>query len=275
MDDYVNHPDFHFIEGSVTDTDLLARCIDGCQYVYHGAVRGIGISTQRPAEEMAVNIGGTLNVLEACRQHSDSIRKILIPSSASVYGEPSQLPEHEQMVLEPRSPYGVSKLAAEKYALCYRFMFGLPTVTLRYFNTYGPRQRSDSVYGGVIPIFLDRILKGKPIEIYGDGNQSRDFTFIDDCVEITLRFLLGDHLPDGPVNIGTGIETSVNDIAGALEEIHSAEVATSHIAPRLVDNINRRCASVEFLLQNIDEIEFTPLADGLRKTYASALSNRP
>lgn len=274
MADFIDNPNFFFKKGCVTDRSLMTEITQDCSYVYHGAVRGIGISTAKPISEMNVNIGGTLNILEACRHAGSKLKKVIIPSSASVYGDPISFPEDELLTLEPLSPYGVSKLATEKYALCYKKMFDIPVVTLRYFNTYGPRQKSDSVYGGVIPIFLEKIFLNKELTVFGDGEQTRDFTFIQDCIDITMQFMFNLDCPIGAVNVGTGSETKVNDIINILSDIHGKKIKPLHVDPRLVDNINRRCASIDKLFSLIGVFEFKSIKDGLFLTYQSSLNNR-
>lgn len=249
MADYIDHPNFEFIKDTVLNQDLLKEICTSVDSVYHGAVRGIGVSVQQPNEELRVNIEGTLNILESCKLNK-KIRRVIIPSSASVYGHPKKLPESEHDLTCPTSPYGVSKLAAEKYALVYSNIYSMPVVSLRYFNTYGPRQKHDSLYGGVVSIFINNLISGKPIQIYGDGSQTRDFTYVDDCIDATFKIFASKEIKQNLYNVGTGIETSVIDIYKMLTNASKLNACSSELIfvnNRLVDNIPRRVADISML----------------------------
>jgi UDP-glucose 4-epimerase len=204
-----------FIHGDVTDIDFLRTVIDkDTEYVFHEAAQaGVRISVENPFKPNNVNVLGTLNVLQTSLE-ADAER-VINASSSSVYGKVEYLPFDEKHPTQPVSPYGVSKLAAEHYCRVFYEVYGLPTVSLRYFTVYGPRMRPDLA----IYIFTGKMLNNEPIIIFGDGNQTRDFTYIEDAVKVNMR-LLDTTKADGKVmNIGSGNRISVNDLAKNLKEI--------------------------------------------------------
>lgn len=171
--------------GSITDADLMADAARGCDLVFHHAAsRAVLRSVEQPLGTNHVNVTGTLTVLVAARDAG--VRRVISASSSSVYGGVAQLPTPETAPLTPKSPYAVTKLTGEHYCRVFSELYGLDTVSLRYFNVYGPRQRPDSQYAAVIPLFLDALRSGQRPEVHGDGRQSRAFTYIDDVVEANL-----------------------------------------------------------------------------------------
>jgi UDP-glucose 4-epimerase len=177
-----------FIEGDVRSADVVARAIRGAQVVFHLAASvGNMRSVQNPVLDSEINVIGTLRVLEAARRAE--VNRVVFSSSAGIFGELKALPIAEDHPQDPDSPYGASKLAAEKQCLVYNRLYGMQNVCLRYFNVYGPNQRYDA-YGNVIPIFANRILKGQPLTIYGDGEQTRDFVNVHDVAEANMRAAL-------------------------------------------------------------------------------------
>ena len=171
-------------------------------------------SLKEPQRDMEINLGGTLNLLELCRKHD--VAKFVFASSVAVYGEPKYVPVDEQHELAPLAPYGCSKLASEFYLKLYSRLYGLQTVSLRYANVYGPRQRSDGE-GGVIAIFARRALLGEPLVIYGDGNQTRDFVYVRDVARANL-LALGRSVKSLGLNIATSKETSINQLVEILKQ---------------------------------------------------------
>ena len=214
--DYVlNSGNATFVHGDVTDIDFLRTVIDkDTEYVFHeGAQAGVRISVENPFKPNNVNVLGTLNVLQASLEAD--VERVINASSSSVYGKVEYLPFDERHPTQPVSPYGVSKLAAEHYCRVFYEIYGLPTISLRYFTVYGPRMRPDLA----IYIFTGKMLNNEPITIFGDGEQTRDFTYIDDIVAMNMR-LLDTNRADGAVmNIGSGGRISVNDLAKNLKEI--------------------------------------------------------
>jgi UDP-glucose 4-epimerase len=203
-------PGVRFMKGSILDEDAVDEAVVGAEVVFHHAASvGNKRSIDDPRADAATNVLGTVSVLEACRRHG--VRKIVFASSAGIFGELKQLPIDESHPVEPDSPYGASKLAAEKECLAYAKLFDLEAIALRYFNVYGPNQRFDA-YGNVIPIFVFRMLEGEAITIFGDGEQTRDFINVDDVVQANLRAADARGV-SGAFNLGSGSRISVNDLA--------------------------------------------------------------
>jgi UDP-glucose 4-epimerase len=217
-----------FIEGDVRDRRAVADAISGCEAVFHLAASvGNRRSIEHPLADAEINVIGTLNVLEAAREHR--LRKIVFSSSAGIFGELKTLPIREDHPVEPDTPYGSHKLAAEKDCLAYAKLYDLEAVCLRYFNVYGPNQRYDA-YGNVIPIFAHRLLAGEPITIYGDGEQSRDFINVRDVVEANYRAAMA--RVSGAFNLGSGSRITINELAALVQSAGGATVPVRHEAPR-------------------------------------------
>jgi UDP-glucose 4-epimerase len=177
--------DVEFVRGSILNADLLAETFRDARYVFHeAALPSVQRSVQAPVRSNLVNVNGTLNVLLAARDAG--VAKVLFASSSSVYGDTPTLPKIETMTPDPKSPYAVTKLTDEHYCRVFTSLYGLPTVALRYFNAFGPRQDPASQYAAVIPNFITRILAGEPPVIHGDGRQTRDFTFVRDVVNANI-----------------------------------------------------------------------------------------
>ena len=224
------------VEGAVSDPDAVARAVAGCDVVFHEAAhRAVLRSVEQPLDTDRANVGGTLTVLVASREAG--VRRVVCASSSSVYGGAEQLPTPETAPLAPRSPYAVTKLAGEHYCRVFWELFGLETVSLRYFNVYGPRQRPDSRYAAVIPLFVDALLRGVPPEVHGDGLQTRDFTFITDAVAANLRAAQAParQCAGRAYNVAGGASYSLLDLLAILERLIGVEVAPSHVAPRAGD----------------------------------------
>ena len=179
-----------FVKGSTVDLPLLQGVFSGVTYVFHqAAIPSVPRSVEDPLTSHEANIDGTLNVLLAARDNG--VRKVVYASS-SVYGDTPQLPKSEDMAPNPQSPYAVTKLTGEYYCRVFQRVYGLPTVCLRYFNVYGPRQDPNSDYAAAIPRFIKRVLDGKPLTIFGDGEQTRDFTYVKDVVAANILAAEGD-----------------------------------------------------------------------------------
>jgi len=213
------NPNVRFVEGDITDTNLLRRVIDSdVEFVYHEAAQaGVRISVEDPFKPNNVNVLGTLNVLKASLDAG--VERVINASSSSVYGKVQYLPFDEAHPTMPVSPYGVSKLAAEHYCRVFYEVYGLPTVSLRYFTVYGPRMRPDLA----ISIFTKKMLENEPITVYGDGEQTRDFTYIDDIVKANKQLLRTCSADGVAMNIGGGNRISVNDLVDTLREIVRSE----------------------------------------------------
>jgi UDP-glucose 4-epimerase len=218
-----------FIKGDIRDRETVEKAMAGCGVVFHLAASvGNKRSIDDPLTDAAINVLGTLNVLEAARKHG--IQRIVFSSSAGIFGELKTLPIAEDHPQDPDSPYGTSKLAAEKMCLVYNKLYEMKNVCLRYFNVYGLNQRYDA-YGNVIPIFANRILKGEPLTIYGDGEQTRDFVNVADvaAANIAAAFSSKAH---GVFNIGSGTRVTINELARMIQEAAGVEVGQEFDPPR-------------------------------------------
>ena len=231
------------IRGSVTDADLVKELVADNSLVLHLAARNIIASTANPLDDYATNIGGTLNVLMAAR--ASKIDRLVYSSSASVYGNPRSIPINEDDPLWTLSPYSVSKLGGENYCTAFAESYGLRVATVRYSNVYGPGQRPDNPYAGVVSKFLVQANRGEAITVHGDGEQTRDYTFIDDAVEATLAAAIHPRAEGEVFNVGTGIETSVNTLAATVGRAMDANVEIKHVDRRDIDNIRRRVVNIE------------------------------
>lgn len=232
-----------FVMGSVTDRPLVDELVAANSLIFHLAARNIIASTANPRDDFETNIGGTLNILLAARQ--SRVERIVYTSSASIYGNPRSIPinEDDQRVL--LSPYAVSKLGGENYCTAFYESYGLPTACVRYSNVYGPGQRPDNPYCGVVSKFLADAHAGLPLSVHGDGEQTRDYTFVEDAVAATMLAAIHPRAEGEVFNVGTGIETSVNVLARSIGEALGKPVDVRHIDRRDIDNIRRRVVNIE------------------------------
>jgi UDP-glucose 4-epimerase len=218
-----------FIQGNIANLALLGKLFQDVDYVFHqAAIPSVPRSVENPLASHEANITGTLNVLLAARDNR--VRKVIYASSSSVYGDTPTLPKREDMPPNPQSPYAVTKLAGEYYCQAFEQVYGLSTACLRYFNVYGPRQDPSSQYAAVIPRFIQRARKGSPPIIFGDGEQTRDFTFVKDAVEANI--LAAERDACGIFNIGKGEKLSINELAELIIELVGNKVDTIHQEPR-------------------------------------------
>ena len=254
-----------FVEGSVTDLALLQTLFKETEYVFHqAALARVPFSIENPLAANEVNITGTLNVLLAARDNK--VKKVVFASSSSIYGDTDVLPQHEAMYANPLSPYALTKLAGEYYCSIFRNIFKLDTICLRYFNVYGPRQDPHSQYAMVIPAFISRVLAGTPPVIFGDGEQSRDFTFIHDVVNANIRAAESD--VNGVFNIGGGKNITINQLAQLIIKLLQKDLGPVYDKPRLGD--------VKHTLADVSKAKvfgYKPewsLEDGLKKIIADS-----
>ena len=254
------------VEGDVRDRETVAAALRGCDRVLHlAAIASVARSFDAPATTEAVNVGGTANVLAAAG--AAGARRVVLASSCAVYGAAGELPIAESAPTHPESPYARSKLAGEALCRAACGRGGLDAGVLRFFNVYGPRQDPSSDYSGVIAIFMERISAGRPCTVYGDGHQSRDFVFVADVVTACRAALDGRPLEALPVNIGTGIETSVTDVLTALAEASGREPVVRFAAAREGDIRHSRaaCGRAADLLDFRSTVTFV---DGLAVTWS-------
>jgi UDP-glucose 4-epimerase len=215
---------FRFVEGDIRDINLIRKTLENIDVVFHeAALANVTLSVKDPVPTNQINVEGTLSLLKASCDLN--VKRFIFASSAAVYGPTESPQKKENDCLNPTSPYGVSKLAAENYVRVFQKLYGLRTISLRYFNVYGPRQRVDvhGSYGGVISIFINRILSNMPPIIHGDGEQTRDFVYIDDVVEANMLAMNNENDAGEAFNIGTGKNTSINRVAEILKHVMNKE----------------------------------------------------
>lgn len=225
--------DLRFVEGSLTDPETVANSARGAEVIVHLGARGsVPRSIMHPVPTHEVNATGTLNVLEAARAVG---AYVIFSSSSSVFGANLQLPKTERSWTQPMSPYAASKLAAEGYVMGYRAAYGMPALVLRFFNIFGPWQRPDHDYAAVIPKWLWKIMNGEPIEVHGDGTQTRDFTYVDSVVDVLVSAIERRVSPESPVNLAFGRRVSLNDILSDIEGVLDVEPVVTYGPPRAGD----------------------------------------
>jgi nucleoside-diphosphate-sugar epimerase len=225
-------PEAIFIHGDVRNATDVERAVNGTQVVFHLAASvGNKRSIDNPLLDAEINVLGTLRLLEAARRHG--VKKVVASSSAGIFGELKTLPIREDHPAEPDSPYGASKLCAEKEGLAYAKLYGMEVVCLRYFNVYGPSQRFDA-YGNVIPIFVFQMLRGEPVTIFGDGEQTRDFVNVRDVVQANIKAATTPGV-SGAFNIGSGTRISINALVERLKAAGGLNPVVGYGPPRAGD----------------------------------------
>jgi len=251
-----------FIKGSITDIGLLHENFKGIDYVFHqAAIPSVPRSVKDPIGTNNANINGTLNVLIACKENN--IKKVVCASSSSAYGNTPTLPKKENMLPQPLSPYAVAKLTGEYYCQAFTEVFGLKSASLRYFNVYGPRQNPESEYAAVIPKFVSRVLTDKRPIVYGDGEQTRDFTYVEDVVNANI--LAAESQATGVFNIGSGKNISINSLARLIMELCGKNLELEHSDPALGDVKD----SLADISKAAEKFGYTPnfdLTKGLKET---------
>jgi len=252
------------VEGDVEDPLLVRRLVSSVEYVFHLAVRNIIVSTKEPVKDFTTNVGGTINVLEACLAEKSHIKRLVYTSSVSVYGNARYLPVNEDDPKIILNPYAAGKLSAENYCMAYFETYGLPVSIVRYSNVYGPNQRPENPYCGVISKFISNALAGAPLRIYGDGEQTRDFTYVDDAVEATIRAALVS--PGLVFNVGSGVETSINTLARLIIEETGSQSEIQYVDKRDIDDVRRRVVNIELARHFLRWSPMVSLRDGIKRT---------
>ncbi len=219
------------VEGDIRDNWTVNEAMKDIDFVLHHAAMPSVIKTvQNPLTANAVNITGTLNILEAAR-HAN-VRRVVFACSSAIYGDSEVLPKIETMKPEPMSPYAINKLSGEQYCQVYHQLYGLETVALRYFNVFGPRQDPTSQYSAVIPLFIKAVLNDSPPTIFGDGEQTRDFVYINNVVSANLKACTAPDASGGCFNIGCGERLTLNDTLKIISEIVGKDISANYIDPR-------------------------------------------
>lgn len=261
------------VAGSVTDTDLIDGLVKGADLVFHMAARSIINSTKNPRGDFEANSIGTLNVLLAMKERAKGCRMVYT-SSASVYGNARYLPAREEDGYSLLNPYAASKLAGEHLCEAYGEVYGLQTAILRYSNVYGPGQTARNPYCGVLGIFIERALRGEPLLIHGDGEQTRDFTYVDDAVEATLLAALEPGAIGDVFNVGTGVEYSLNTVADLINQLTGSAGGVQYVPRRDIDNIRRRSVNIEKARRRLRWSPKVALPEGLRRTIEEYRRNQ-
>jgi len=254
-----------FILGTVTDYDLVARLVKASDIVFNLAVRNIIVSTTSPLMDFQVNIGGTFNVLLAAKNYG--VERLIYTSSASIYGNPRYLPINEDDCINPLNPYAASKLSGENYCSAFYESYSVPVVVLRYSNVYGVNQSPTNPYCGVVSKFFDALMDKRPPQIHGDGEQTRDFTYVSDAVEATLMAASSPKADGGVFNVASGIETSVNHLANLMLALTGNKIEPVYIDKRDIDNIRRRVLNIEHIRRVLRWSPSTNMRNGLIKTH--------
>lgn len=253
------------IEGDLRDADALTIALRGADSVVHlGALGSVPRSIDDPQTTNAVNVDGTLNVLEAAR--TNDVQHVVSASSSSVYGANPEIPKIESMVTMPVSPYAVSKLATEAYTISYARSYGMSTLAFRFFNVFGPFQRSDHAYAAVIPRFLEAIKNGTPLTVHGDGTQSRDFTSVHSVTDALTQAVLDKISAPTPINLAFGRRFTLNQLIEVLEKIHGSSVERVATAPRAGD-VPHSQASPDRLHALLPSITAPEFEDAIAETY--------
>lgn len=254
-----------FVKGSITDLETVQKASQGADYVVHLAARtSVPRSVKDPIETNRVNIDGTLNVLVAARDAQ--AKRVVFAASSSAYGETPTLPKVETMQPEPISPYGVTKYVGELYGQVFGRVYGLENASVRYFNVFGPRQDPTSQYSGVLSRFMLAVIEGEPPTVYGDGEQSRDFTYIDNVVDETLRACEAPGASGKVFNGGTGARITLNQVLKLLEKITGKKIEAKYDPPRAGD-IKDSQADISLAKKILGYTPKVMFEEGLGKTW--------
>ncbi len=255
-----------FVEGDIRDRQVVRQAVAGVDAVIHEAAwRSVPKSMSDPYGYTQVNVLGTVNVLESAV--AEKVRRVVAASSSSVYGNTEQLPLQERQPLQPISPYAMSKLCAEHYGQLFARSFGLETVSVRYFNVFGPRQSLDNEYAVVVPKFITCLLQGESPPVYGDGLQSRDFTFIENVVQATIRATTAPGISGEVFNVAGGETHTVLELLGELQRLLQCSIPPTFMSPRPGD-VRKTSADITKARQRLGWQPTVGFADGLAQTVA-------
>ena len=258
------YPSLEMIEGDIRDLAICQKTMKGIEYVFHqAALPSVQRSVEDPLGSNEVNGGGTLNILFAARE--EKVIRVIYASSSSIYGDTPTLPKHEEMPSNPLSPYALQKYIGEQYCRLFYQLYDLETVSLRYFNIFGPRQDPNSIYSAVIPKFIDALLQGSPPIIFGDGEQSRDFTYIENVVQANLLAMSAEHLHGEAINIACAERTSLNQLVNVLRKILGSKLSSVYEEPRKGD-VRHSLADIRKGKELLNYEPKVEVAVGLKKT---------
>ena len=252
------------VEGDLSDPAVAARAVAGCKYVVHlAAIPSVPRSVKDPVRSHRANVEGTLNMLIAARDAH--VKRLVFAGSSSAYGDTPTLPKHEGMPSNPLSPYALQKVIGEQYCQMFTRLYGLETVTTRYFNVFGPRQQPGSPYSGVISLFIEAVVEGRVPTIYGDGGQTRDFTFVSDVVDGILSACEAPNVAGEIVNVAAGRRVSLLELLETLQDIAGRRVTPAFAEPRAGD-VRDSQADITKAQRLLDFKVQVPFRDGLEQT---------
>src|SRR5688572_14454153 len=264
--------DVDFVEGDITDSSQLAEVMRGIDYVLHqAALPSVPRSVADPRTSHEINATGTLNVLLAARDAG--VKRVVFASSSSVYGNSPTMPKHEEMPTQPLSPYAVNKLAGEEYAKVFAHLYNLPTVSLRYFNVFGPRQDPHSAYAAVIPAFIAAMLEGKRPTIYGDGTQTRDFTYVSNVVHANLLACETGSADGMALNVACGESFSLLDLVGYINALLDTNIEPV-FEPERKGDVKHSLAAIDLAREKLGYEPQISFHEGLAKTVRSMQLSR-
>jgi len=257
--------DFDFIEGDITDEATVAQVVDGVEVVFHqAALPSVPRSVEDPAETHRVCVDGTFNLL--LKSKEAGVRRFLYAASSSAYGDQETLPKVETMRADPLSPYAAAKLTGELYCRAFNNVYGLETIALRYFNVFGPRQNPASMYSGVISRFIDALMTGQAPVIFGDGEQSRDFTYIDNVVDVNIKAAQATTGFGETMNAANGERISLNELLEVLKKITGREDVSAVFEPERNGDVKHSQADNSRAIEALGYEKLVGLEEGLKKT---------
>jgi nucleoside-diphosphate-sugar epimerase len=254
-----------FLEGDLADLDFARRAVEGCEFVLHqAAIPSVPRSVQDPVTSNRANVDGTLNTLVASRDAG--VRRLVFAASSSAYGDTPTLPKHEQMPTNPQSPYALQKVIGEQYLQMFTRLYGLETVSIRYFNVFGPRQDPSSPYSGVISVFAAALIENRPPTIYGDGEQTRDFTYVANVVDGVLRACEAPGASGEIINVATGGRISLNTLFAKMRELIGGGELTPTYAPSRPGDVRDSQADISKARRLLGYEPTVGFDEGLRRT---------
>ncbi|HYV81957.1 MAG TPA: SDR family oxidoreductase [Pyrinomonadaceae bacterium] len=257
--------DLDFIQGSVADEALLHKVLDGVEVVFHeAAIPSVPRSVEAPKQTHVASVDGTFSLLLAARDQR--VKRVVYAASSSAYGDQPTLPKSEQMLPDPLSPYAVAKLVGEYYCQVFTRVYGLETVSLRYFNVFGPRQDPGSQYSGVVSRFISSLLSGERPVIYGDGEQSRDFTYIDNVVTANLSAATSEGASGKVINVANGQRITLNELLAELKDLTGKQDVTAEYLEPRVGDVKHSLADITLARQFLGYESKVGLREGLQRT---------
>ncbi len=259
-------PGVEFLEGDLADLEVARAAVDGCEFVLHqAAIPSVPRSVKDPITSNRANVDATLNVLVAARDAG--VRRLVFAGSSSAYGDTPVLPKHEAMPANPLSPYALQKVVGEQYLQMFTKLYGLETVSIRYFNVFGPRQDPSSPYSGVISVFATALLENRSPKIHGDGEQTRDFTYVANVVDGVLRACEAPKASGEVINVATGGRISLNTLFYAMRDVVGGSVEPVYVEPRQGD-VRDSQADIRKAKEILGYEPIVPFEEGLTRTIA-------